>query len=71
MQVFPVNFSLVARKALVAGSGKVALDKVQLLLDAGAVTAKSALGSLWRLSPWLKEWKRRAKAKIPTTRLPR
>ncbi len=36
-RAFPVNLLLDGRKTLVAGGGRVALDKVRLLLDAGAV----------------------------------
>ena len=35
-RAFPVNLLLDGRKTLVAGGGRVALDKVRLLLDAGA-----------------------------------
>jgi siroheme synthase-like protein len=36
MRAFPVNLLLAGRKTLVVGGGKVALDKVRLLLGAGA-----------------------------------
>jgi glutamyl-tRNA reductase len=35
-RVFPVNLLLDGRKSLVTGGGRIALDKVRLLLDAGA-----------------------------------